>query len=291
MSVRTALAGLNNGRKPDDKALLADLLGSCPNPVLVADGALRVLHANEAALRLFGRPAFRTGEVLLPEFCGTANMFLGELVAHAVRQDEPLPARNTTIAGEVFDLAVHRGDAAWIVTLRPVTLELSRDYRLKQLEEHMRILLRAINGIEGSIIIVDMDGRIRFLNDFTRKHIGDLLREVDIADWPSAAGFFREDGVTPLEGPDRILPRALKGQTVINQPMVVRNGLTGEAVHIRASATPIVSKKNGIVGAIGWFHDVTDRQALDAYRNGAEEGVQGEDEVVRPRGVEPLFPE
>lgn len=291
MSVRAALSGLNTERKTGDKALLADLLASCASPVLIADGALRVLHANEAARRLFQRSAFRPEEILLPEFCGPDNMFLGELIAHAILGGEPSPARNTTIAGEVFDLVVHRGDAAWIVTLRPVTQELSRDYRLKQLEEHMRILLRAINGIEGSIIIVDMDGRIRFLNDFTRKHIGDLLRDVDIADWPSAAGFYREDGVTPLDGPDRILPRALKGQTVINQPMVVRNGLTGESIHIRASATPIVSKKNGVVGAIGWFHDVTDRRALDAYRNGAEDGVRGEGEVVRPRGVEPLFPE
>ncbi|MEQ8265933.1 MAG: PAS domain-containing protein [Parvibaculum sp.] len=254
----------------NDTTLLGDVLESSTSPILVASPSLRVLHANTAAARLF-RPAVPQDDGLhLADFCGPDNLFLCELIAGAVRNEEALTGRNISIDGDVFDLSVHRGEAAWIVTLRPVTRELSRDYRLKQLEGHMHILLRAINGIEGSVIIVDIDGRIRFLNDYTRRHVGDLLKDVDIADWPAAAGFYREDGVTPLEGPDRILPRALKGQTIINQPIVVRNDLTGVSVHIRASATPIISRKNGVVGAIGWFHDATDSRALDAYRSGEE---------------------
>lgn len=250
--------------------LLGDVLESSTSPILVASPSLRVLHANSAATRLFRLAVPQDDSPRLADFCGPDNLFLCELIARAIGDEEALTGRNISIDGDVFDLSVHRGEAAWVVTLRPVTRELSRDYRLKQLEGHMHILLRAINGIEGSVIIVDIDGRIRFLNDYTRRHVGDLLKDADIADWPAAAGFYREDGVTLLEGPDRILPRALKGQTIINQPIVVRNDLTGASVHIRASATPIISRKNGVVGAIGWFHDATDSHALDAYRSGEE---------------------
>lgn len=276
MPMHNAITAEATSRLGREDALLGDLLESSTNPVLIASPSLQVLHVNKAAMRLF-RPAVpQDGRQRLSDFCGPANVFLCELVAHSIREDEALAGRNISIDGDVFDLSVHRGEAAWVVTLRPVTRELSREYRLKQLERHMHVLLRAINGIEGSVIIVDLDGRVRFLNDFTRRHVGDLLKDVDIADWPAAAGFYREDGITPLEGPDRILPRALKGQTVINQPIVVRNDLTGGSVHIRASATPIMSRRNEIVGAIGWFHDVTDRRALEAYRNGADEAADND---------------
>lgn len=251
--------------------LLRDVLESSPGPVLILDPSLQVLHANSSALQLF-RPSSHPDRTLnLAEFCGAAHTYLCEIVARAIHGPGDFPGKDISVGGHAFHLIVRRGDQSWIVTLRSITEDLSRDYRLRQLERHQAILVQAMNGIEGSVIIVDMTGRIRFTNDFTRRHIGNLLQGVDIESWPQVAGFYREDGVTPLTGPWRIIPRALKGQTIINQSMVIRNELTGGAVQLRASATPILSRKNAIVGAMGWFHDVTDTRALESYRNGANE--------------------
>ena len=68
---------------------------------------------------------------------------------------------------------------------------------------------------------------------------------------------YRTDGITPLDGAYRIVPRALNGYTVVDQAIVVRNELTGRSLDVSASATPVRDKKGSIVGAIAWFRDVT----------------------------------
>jgi hypothetical protein len=240
-----------------ETALLKDLLESNPNPVLVLDDNARVLHSNMASTRLF-RPLGSEGRSpALAEYCGPARIYLVELVSGAIRSGLPLGGRDISIEDEVFHLSVHRGESAWIVTLRPITHELSRDYKLRRLEQHRDILLTAINGIDGSIVLADLSGTIRFMNEYTKRHIGDLLKGVPMTDWPKAAGFYRPDGVTPLEGAYRIVPRALAGYTIVDQPMVVRNEITGRSLSVSASAAPVRDGKGSIVGAIAWFRDVT----------------------------------
>lgn len=240
----------------EDLALFHDLLEGSENPVLVLGEGLAVRHANKAAARLFHPAGAPDAPRNLAEFCGAGCLYFCELVAAAVHNGEPLRSRDVSIAGDAFSLSMHRGKAAWIVTLRPVTRELSLEYRAKQLLRHRDTLLHAMDGIEGSVIIVDTAGSIRYMNRFTRKFVGDLMNGVPIAEWPSAAGFYRPDGVTLLEGPHRIFPRALNGQTVIDEAMVVKNEITGEALDVQASATPVYDRKGRIESAIGWFHHV-----------------------------------
>lgn len=245
-----------SARSGEDSALFADLLASAENPVLVLDTSLSVRHANGAARRLFQPEVNRATSLSLTEFSGPGCLYFCELVAAAVHRGESLTGKDVTIGGDAFSMSVHRGAASWIVSLRPVTRELSLEYQAKLFRQHRDILLEAMDGIEGSVVIVDTVGRIRYMNRFTRKYVGDLMHGVDMAEWPKAAGFYREDGVTLLDGPRRIFPRALKGQTVIDEAMVIRNEITGDAVRVQASATPVHDEKNRIVSAIGWFHYV-----------------------------------
>ncbi|ABS64557.1 hypothetical protein Plav_2950 [Parvibaculum lavamentivorans DS-1] len=255
------LAGWADTPAHESASLFQDVLDSNPDPVLVVGSGLELLHANQAAGRLFGAWPRAAKPVNLAEFCGPDRTYFCELVALTIHGNGALEGRDISIGEDVFHLSVHRGTGAWIVSLRAVTRELSREYRLKQLERHSGVLIRAMNGIEGSVIIVDHAGTIRFMNAFTRRHIGDLLQGVDISEWPSVAGFFCEDGVTPLSGSRRIFPRALQGQTVIDEPMVIRNQLTGRSIRLRASATPVLSPKGKVIAAIGWFHEVPDNPA------------------------------
>lgn len=240
-----------------DESLLKDVLESMPGPVLVLDDEANVIHSNNAADRLF-RPTVPAGRPsALAEYCGPARAYLIELATETIRSGLPSSGRDISIEDEVFHLSLRRGENAWILALRPITQELSRDYKLKQLEQHRDILLTAINGIEGSIVLVDLSGGIRFMNDYTKRHIGDLLKGVPMSEWPKAAGFYRLDGVTPLDGAYRIVPRALAGYTIVDQKMVVRNEITGRSLKVSASAAPVRNGKGGIVGAIAWFRDVT----------------------------------
>lgn len=238
-------------------SLVKDVLESNSSPVMVVDDELRVLLSNAASARLFRKSSPEGHLPALADYCGPARSYLVELVSATIRRGEPFTGRDISIEDEVFHLTLRRGESAWVVTLRPITLELSQDYKLRRLEQHRDILLTAINGIEGSIVLVDLSGAIRFMNEYTKRHIGDLLRGVPMSDWPKAAGFYRGDGVTPLEGAYRIMPRALAGYTIVDQAIVVRNELTGRSLDVSASATPVRDGKGSIVGAIAWFRDVT----------------------------------
>lgn len=274
-----------------DASLIHDLLNSSGNPVLVLDGSLAVHRANPAAGELF-RPLGGTASAhSLARFCGASCSFLCELVSRSIREDIPLKDREVSVGNEVWSLSLHRGEAAWILSLRPVTHELSLEYRARRYRRQRDILLNAMEGIEGSVIIVDDGGRIRYMNSFTRKHVGDLMQGADMTDWPGAAGLYREDGVTLLEGPYRIFPRALKGATVIDEIIVVRNEVTGEAVKVRACATPVFDDKGRVTHAIGWFHPIAQHQPQITTVVEIEQQTEEKKKVVRPRGVEPLFPE
>ena len=240
-----------------ESSILRDVLESTSHPVLVLDDNARVLHSNMAATHLF-RPRGSEGRSLaLVDYCGSARAYLAELVSGAIRGGQPLGGRDISIDDEIFHLSVHRGESAWIVSLRQITQELGREYKLRRLEQHRDILLTAINGIEGSIVLVDLSGTIRFMNEYTKRHVGDLLKGVPMTGWPKAAGFYRPDGVTPLDGAYRIVPRALAGYTIVDQPMVVRNEITGRSLSVSASAAPVRDGKGSIVGAIAWFRDVS----------------------------------
>ena len=274
-----------------DASLIHDLLNSSGNPVLVLDGSLAVHRANPAAEELFRPLGGAASARSLAGFCGASCSFLCDLVSKSIREESPLKHREVSVGDEVWSLSLYRGEAAWILSLRPVTRELSLEYRARRYRRQRDILLNAMEGIEGSVIIVDDGGRIRYMNNFTRKHVGDLMRGVDMADWPGAAGFYREDGVTLLDGPNRIFPRALKGATVIDEIIVVRNEVTGDAIRVRASATPVFDGKGRITHAIGWFHPIEQHRPLMTAVTEIEQQTEEKKKVVRPRGVEPLFPE
>lgn len=238
----------------EDFALFSDLLESSQNPVLILDFSLAILHVNSAAERLFRPYGIPANPLNLVEFCGPDYVYLCDLVADALHQGTPLRGKDVTVAGEAFTLTLVPGKVSWVLGLRPVTRELSLEYQAKRFRQHRNILLEAMDGIEGSVVIVNVNGSIRYMNRFTRKHVGDLMHGVGMNDWPTAAGFYREDGITLLEGPYRIFPRALKGQTVIDEAIVIRNEITGHAIKVQASATPVHDEKGRIVSAIGWFH-------------------------------------
>lgn len=284
-------ANVRERQNDREAALFLDLLHSAGNPVLVLDASLAMRHANPVAEELF-RPLGGTASAhSLAGFCGESCSFLCELVSRSIREDIPLKDREVSVGNEVWSLSLHRGEAAWILSLRPVTRELSLEYRAKRYRRQRDILLNAMEGIEGSVIIVDEGGRIRYMNSFTRKHVGDLMQGVAMADWPGAAGFYREDGVTLLEGPNRIFPRALKGATVIDEIIVVRNEVTGDAIRVRASATPVFDGRGRITHAIGWFHPIVQHQPQMRTVTEIEQRWEEKEKVARPRGVEPLFPE
>lgn len=253
-------ANVRERQEIQESALFLDLLHSAGNPVLVLGGSLAVYRANAAAEELFRPLGGATSAPGLAGFCGASCSFLCELVSRSIREDSPLKDREVSVGDEVWSLSLHRGEAAWILSLRPVTHELSLEYRARRYRLQRNILLDAMEGIEGSVIIADEMGRIRYMNSFTRKHVGDLMHGSDMTDWPSAAGLYREDGVTLLEGAHRIFPRALKGATVINEIIVVRNEVTGEAIKVRASATPVFDRKGRVTHAIGWFHPIAQHQ-------------------------------
>lgn len=244
----------SDGGAGEDLALFHDLLESSTNPILILNSSLAVLHVNAAADRLFHPAGRQEGLRNLLEFCGPECRYLCELVSNALHGGVPLRNKDVTVGAEAFSLSVQPGQNSWIVTLRPVTRELSLEYQAKRFRQHRDILLEAMDGIECSVIIVDTNGNIRYMNGFTRKYVGDLMNGVEMANWPKAAGFYREDGVTILEGSRRVFPRALKGVTVIDEAIVIKNEITGEAVKVQASAAPVHDEKSRIIGAIGWFH-------------------------------------
>ena len=74
-------------------------------------------------------------------------------------------------------------------------------------------------------------------------------------------GFLTTQG-DPYATEDLPVTRALQGETVVGEQMIVRRA-EDEEIFIRASVAPIKDARGTIVGAVGVFHDVTQETLID----------------------------
>jgi len=109
------------------------------------------------------------------------------------------------------------------------------------------------NTVDFGVVGYDSDGRVNFVNRAQRS----MLTRFGVSDGVGLAGIvYREDGVTPFDGPDRPTQRAMRGETV-DRVTVWLGSPDQQQAAVLVSARPIRDHTGRYDGGVMVTRDVT----------------------------------
>ena len=151
-----------------------------------------------------------------------------------------------------------------------------------QLTEQSLLLKSVFNSISDGVVVADKAGHIIMFNPSAERIIGlrtnstmDVIRREQ---WLREFRFFQPDGVTrwPM---DRLpIIRALRGESIDNIEILIKNNEIPDGVYVSASSRPLQGTDDNRTGAVLVFHDITDR--IKSKEALAQAFAQGRLEIV-----------
>ena len=169
---------------------------------------------------------------------------------------------------ETQTLIERESEGVWI--LYGQTLDVTERKRLElaleQSEEARRrsdaLHRTVIDEMPLGVLVMNTQGDVE-INNPAQKTLFGPLRELVDGDAASAYGFFLPDGQTPYPSEHSPLARAIQGEEVVDDEMLVRNSYTRGDMLLSVSARPLRDESGKITAALTVTQDITRQRALE----------------------------
>jgi len=125
------------------------------------------------------------------------------------------------------------------------------------------IVRLAYESMAEGVIVADRAGRVLLANAAAERVLGKDLREHPVDEWPARYGVFLHDGKNPCPPEEFPLLRAVRGESLREVELFVRNGQAPDGVWIRGGAHPLTDESGTIHGGVLVFRDVTTRRRAE----------------------------
>ncbi|MHB8646569.1 MAG: PAS domain-containing protein, partial [Thermomicrobiales bacterium] len=126
-----------------------------------------------------------------------------------------------------------------------------------------------IASIADGVIVSNAEGRIILENDASRRLMGRTASAVSFdLGAQDAARQLRDPDGTPIPPEELPLGRAVRGEIVTEQVLIVRRADSGEDRYLMCSSAPVRAGSSGaITGAVAVFRDITEMKQLDQMKD------------------------
>ena len=143
-------------------------------------------------------------------------------------------------------------------------------YRSKeQLSTERAFLSAVLEAVEDGVVACDADGTLTLFNRATREMHGLPVEPLAPDRWSERYSLYRADGKTLLSAEEIPLARALAGEHVRSEEMVIAPA-GRQPRRMAASGRPLTDASGRKLGAVISMHDVTARHEAEAARRDAE---------------------
>ncbi len=141
--------------------------------------------------------------------------------------------------------------------------------RTHELSTKQRLLDAILQTINVGIVACDAEGKLTLFNRATKELHG--LEKVDVhsEQWSEHYSLFKADGITLLEPKDVPLYKALHGQAVINDAIVIAS-TDGKKRTLNVSGQKLYDEQGVALGAVVAMHDVSEQQIHEAELHAKE---------------------
>ena len=129
------------------------------------------------------------------------------------------------------------------------------------------LLADLVECVAEGVIAADLEGRFVLFNSSAQRMLGLGPHDVPSAKWTDTYGIFLEDTVTPFPTDQVPLARAIRGETVTDCLVHIRNPKVPDGLWINVSGTPLRDRDGVLYGGVAVFREVTDeRRTLERTR-------------------------
>ena len=142
-----------------------------------------------------------------------------------------------------------------IVNLTPVNLDKESTYTHE-----------IYDSVPFGVISVDSLGKIQYMNRVAKLLLGEPDQTLLPAQWPQRFGLYRKDENILYPGDKLPLTRALYGEAVESDEMILRKDETQPAIWISMSTQPLKDEQGMVGGAIVCIEDVSHRKQSEYSR-------------------------
>ncbi|HET9589170.1 MAG TPA: PAS domain S-box protein [Anaerolineales bacterium] len=124
-------------------------------------------------------------------------------------------------------------------------------------------LQHIFDHIPEAIVFVNREGRIQNMNEASKFLIGEPDESFGLDAWPERFGLYLDDAMTYYPAHKMPLVRALRGETVQGEEIILRRDNSQIGAWISMSAAPFKDENGRIEGAIALVRDITYRKRIE----------------------------
>jgi two-component system sensor histidine kinase/response regulator len=139
----------------------------------------------------------------------------------------------------------------------------------QELRRQKRVLQSVLDSMGDGVVVADEHGTFLLWNPAAERLIGIGPRHVELQEWSTLYGCYLPDGKTPCPSEDLPLARAIRGESVDNCELFLRNVDVPEGVWLSITARPLVSDSGEWRGGVIVCRDITAaKKAQEAIQAG-----------------------
>ena len=282
--------------------MLESICDNISDGIIVADATGQVLFVNSTTLKIFGE---WFTEPAVADWSATYGIFYPDIktpvpteqlpVVRALQGEETgemeLFIRNESNREGTYIISraspIFNGDRTAVVaamcTFRDITREKEAEDRLEStgsdLRSQTQLLETVFNSMSEGIVVADATGKFLYVNPSAQEIVGMGPVDEPPEEWAQVYGTYYPDRQTPIKSEDLPLQRAiLKGESVDEEDVFIRNQNRPDGIYIRVSARPLLHDVAGVRGGVIIFRDVTEQ--VNAQEALARAFAQGRLEIV-----------
>ncbi|HEX8985283.1 MAG TPA: PAS domain S-box protein [Bryobacteraceae bacterium] len=118
---------------------------------------------------------------------------------------------------------------------------------------------RVLASLEQGMVVAGGNGRVLCFNAAAQRILGRGPLDASPSEWPEAYGFYLPDRRTVFPADEFPMVRAMRGETVPEVEIFVRNDAVPEGIWICAAASPLTGEAGMPDGGVLVFRDVSER--------------------------------
>jgi sigma-B regulation protein RsbU (phosphoserine phosphatase) len=151
---------------------------------------------------------------------------------------------------------------------------------LESLRHEATILRSILNSLAEGVIVADREGHFIFFNPAAERILGIGSKNISLEEWTGVYGCFRTDKKTPYPSNELPLARSIRGETVLDEMIFIRNPTQPKGIWINTSSNPLFDASGELNGGVVVLREVKERPLREEYKKLTRAVEQTADSVV-----------
>ena len=129
-----------------------------------------------------------------------------------------------------------------------------------ELHERVQVLDAIIRSMGDGVVVANTAAQLTLFNPSAERILGLGATDLRPHEWPDYYGVFHLDGSTLFSTDELPVVRAVRGETIEDLELLIRNPQMPHGVYISVNASPLRDEAGQVVGGVAVFRDVSGRR-------------------------------